>query len=60
MGVTPRGVDSAKIINVIETKAVKGNGTEENPVRYVYQYWDFEGNLLAERDYTDEEEFALR
>ena len=44
MGVTPRGVDSAKIINVIETKAVKGNGTEENPVRYVYQYWDFEEN----------------
>lgn len=60
MGVTPRGVDSAKIIKVIETKAVKGNGTEENPVRYVYQYWDFEGNLLAERDYTDEEEFVLR
>ncbi len=60
MGVTPRGVDSAKIIKVIETKALKGNGTEENPVRYVYQYWDFEGNLLAERDYTDEEEFVLR
>ena len=54
MGVTPRGVDSAKIIKVIETKALKGNGTEENPVRYVYQYWVFEGNLLAERDYTDE------
>ncbi len=53
MGVTPRGVDSAKIIKVIETKALKGNGTEENPVRYVYQYWDFEGNLLAERDYTE-------
>ena len=60
MGVTPRGVDSAKIIKVIETKALKGNGTEENPVRYVYQYWDFEGNLLAERDYTDEEDFVLR
>ena len=55
MGATPRGVDNVKVIEVIETKALKGKGTEENPVRYVYQYWDFGGNLLAERDYIDEE-----
>lgn len=46
----PRGTDSAKVIPVIVTTSIKGEGTEEDPVRYVYQYWDLEGNLLAEDD----------
>ena len=44
------GTKSAKVIQVIETKAKRGLGTEKNPVREVTQYWDFEGNLLAEMD----------
>ena len=60
MGVIARGTDEAKVIKVIETKSLKGDGTEENPVRYIYQYWNFEGRLLAERDYKDEEEFESR
>jgi hypothetical protein len=33
-----------------QTKALKGAGTEESPVLIVRQCWDFEGDLLAERD----------
>lgn len=47
---TPRGTDSARIISVIETKSLKGRGTEDNMCRIVTQYWDFKGNLLAEKD----------
>ena len=46
----PDGTKSAKVIQVIETKAKRGLGTEEDPVREVTQYWDFEGNFLAEWD----------
>lgn len=51
---TPRGTDSARIISVIETKSLKGRGTEDNMCRIVTQYWDFEGNLLAENDLVKE------
>lgn len=48
--VRPRGVDSAKVIQVIETKAKRGMGTKKDPVRKVTQYWDLEGRFLAEMD----------
>lgn len=48
--VRPRGADSARVIQVIETKALRGEGTEEDLCRTVMQYWDFEGKLLAEHD----------
>lgn len=44
------GTKSAKVIQVIETVAVRGFGTEKDPAREVTQYWDLEGNFLAERD----------
>lgn len=46
----PRGTDSAKVIQVIVTKSLCGEGTNEDPCRTVLQYWDFEGNFLAEND----------
>ncbi len=46
----PRGTDSAKVIQVIVTKSLCGDGTNEDPCRTVLQYWDFEGNFLAEND----------
>lgn len=46
----PRGTDAARVIQVIETRALRGNGTENDMCREVKQYWDFEGNLLAEND----------
>ena len=48
--VRPRGTDVARVISVIETKGIRGVGTEKDPVREVTQYWDFEGNFLAEAD----------
>lgn len=50
--VRPRGTDSARIIQVIETKSIRGIGSEEDLCREVTQYWDMEGNLLAENDPT--------
>ena len=44
------GTKSAKVIQVIETKAKRGLGTEKDPVRDVIQYWDLDGNFLAEAD----------
>ena len=48
--VRPRGTDSAKVVRVIETKAIMGTGEDTDPNRLVTQYWDFEGNLLATVD----------
>lgn len=46
----PRGTDSAKIVQVIETKSIYGIGTTSDPCRIITQYWDFDGNMLAESD----------
>lgn len=48
--VRPRGTDKAKVIQVIQTKSIIGLGTIKDPVRTIYQYWDFEGELLAYKD----------
>ena len=48
--IRPDGTQSAKVIQVIETKSKRGMGTEKDPVREVIQYWDFQGNFLAEMD----------
>ena len=48
--VRPRGTDTAKIVQVIETESIIGSGIPEDPVRLIYQYWDFKGNLLAQND----------
>ena len=53
----PRGTDSAQVIQVIKTESLRGEGTKEDSCRIVTQYWDFDGNLLAESDsYTKEKE----
>ena len=46
----PRGTDSARVIQVIETRSLKGSGDIDDPCRMTIQYWDFEGNLLGELD----------
>lgn len=46
----PRGTDSAKVVQIIETKTLRGSGQEDDLYRTVTQYWDFEGRLLAEDD----------
>jgi len=42
-------VQKVEVITVIKTASTCGSGlTQKDPVREVVQYWDFEGNLLAE------------
>ena len=50
----PRGTDSAKVIQVIVTESLRGVGTRDDLSRLVTQYWDFDGNLLAEHDPVNE------
>lgn len=45
-----RGTDSAKAMTIIRTISLIGEGTKENPARFLYQYWDLKGELLASRD----------
>jgi len=52
--IRPRGTDSARVIQVIETVSLRGVGTEKDMCREVKQYWDFNGNLLAEYDPCEE------
>lgn len=53
----PRGTDKAEVMKVIKTTSLLGRGTEKDPARYIYQYWDFEENLLASHDTLDETTF---
>ena len=46
----PNGTTSAQVIQVIETRANRGLGTEKDPVRVVTQYWSLDGKFLAEMD----------
>lgn len=43
-------VRSVEEITVIEVVSVIGEGTEEDPARYLNQYWRKDGKLLAEYD----------
>lgn len=58
MAVRVNGTNGVRVIRVIETRAIRGSGTEEDPVREIVQYWDFEGNLLAEHD-PEKDEFMV-
>ena len=46
----PHGVDSVRVILVIETKTARGSGTPDDPVRQVTEYWSLDGEKLAKRD----------
>lgn len=49
-GARPRGTDSARLITVIETKALVGSGLSNSDLaRITVQYWSLDGELLAEK-----------
>lgn len=51
MSARPRGTDSARVIQVIETTSLRGTGNNlSDRCRIVKQYWNMEGELLAEQD----------
>lgn len=45
-----RGTDSAEVIQVIRTTALRGAGTNGNPIRIIVQYWSLDGKPLADVD----------
>lgn len=45
----PRGLDSARVVTVIETQEEVGHGTPEDPFRIVAKYWGLNGELLGKR-----------
>ena len=45
-----KGVDSVRVLPVIETRTPIGTGTYTDLSRQLIQYWDLEGRLLAEYD----------
>lgn len=45
-----RGVDSVKVVTLIETTTLIGSGSKEDPHRNLVQYWNMEGTLIAETD----------
>ena len=40
-------------MKVIRTESLIGRGIPEDPVRIIYQYWDFKGKLLASYDTSE-------
>jgi len=46
----PRGTDSAKVIQVIRTRSMRGYGTSDDLCRTVTQFWTLSGEFLAEID----------
>lgn len=47
--VDPETTRKARVIEVIETVSIRGNGVDTT-VREVIQYWSKDGVLLAEKD----------
>ncbi len=50
MKIRRKGPHSVKVVPVIEVKIMKGLGIEGDKVREVTEYWDLNGDFLAERD----------
>lgn len=48
----------AELVEVIKVRVVAGDGTKENPVREVIQYWEKSGEKIAEKCNYDEISFA--
>lgn len=50
----PRWCDSARVEQVIVTRALKGAGTGDDPCREVIQYWTLDGELIVTRSQYEE------
>ena len=46
-------VDSTKIVSVIEVKSIRGEGTEEDPIEQITEYFSLEGERLARVKMSD-------
>ena len=43
----PRGVDSARVIQVIVTEGLVGTGAPDDPCHSQIRYWTLDGRLIA-------------
>ena len=43
-------VNTVEVISVIHVSSVVGEGTEEDPIRSIDEYFDTDGDLLARKD----------
>ena len=41
---------SARVIQVIETVSLAGDGTDAHPIYEIHQYWSLDGKLLAKSE----------
>lgn len=41
---------SARVIQVIETVSLAGDGTNAHPIYEIHQYWSLDGKLLAKSE----------
>lgn len=46
----PHPVEAAKVIQVIEIREVRGDGTPDDPIRVATSYWSMDGKHLAVND----------
>lgn len=40
---------NVKLVEVIRTETIEGQGTKEDPVRTMIRYWDKSGELICEK-----------
>jgi len=47
-------MDDVKVMQVIRTRLLRrGTGLNDSPIRVIEQYWDMDGNLIFEKDPTN-------
>lgn len=46
--VSENNVKAARVVNVIQIKSTRGNGTSADPIRLVTQYWTSDGQFIGE------------
>ena len=53
-------IEKVEIVQMIKVTAARGTGIKEDPVRQIKQYWDLDGNLIAEKDNIRDKNFATK
>lgn len=43
-------IETLQVIKIIVITVKRGEGTKQDPVRFVDQYWDLDGNLMFVND----------
>lgn len=49
-----RRLDGVKIAQVIIVKVLKGEGTENDPIRTFAQFWSMSGDFIAEIEWNND------